>query len=184
VSNYVDNFLKTLLQKMPLDAMLSVAIDCWTSPYQQSFVAICGYFIDASSQLHEVVLGFEPLYGQHSGENIGKVLVAVLRKHGVQDRLFALTTDNTSNNGTALKFVREHCKNHTKGRHIPCLAHVLQLSLGALLSNVRAAPSNECKIETWHDDMALSVYTQYGVGAVLEKVSCNSCFAVVLDNII
>ncbi len=184
VSNYVDNFEKTLLRKMPLDAMLSVAIDCWTSPYQQSFLAICGYFIDASWQLQEVVLGFEPLYGQHSGENIGKVLVGVLRKHGVQDRLFALTTDNASNNGTASKLVREHCKNHTKGRHIPCLAHVLQLSLGALLSNVRAAPSNECEIETWHDDMALSVYTQYGVGAVLEKVSCSSCFAVVLDNII
>jgi hypothetical protein len=48
VSNYVDNFEKDLLQKMPLDAMLSVAIDCWTSPYQQSFLAICGYFIDAS----------------------------------------------------------------------------------------------------------------------------------------
>jgi hypothetical protein len=155
---------------MQLDVMLSVAIDCWTSPYQQSFLAICGYFIDASWQLQEVFLGFELLYGQHSGENIGKVLVGVLRKHGVQDGLFALTTDNSSNNGTASKFVREHCKNHTKGCHIPRLAHVLQLSLGALLSNLRAALSNECKIVTWHDDMALSVYTQYGGSAVLEKL--------------
>jgi hypothetical protein len=68
---------------MPLDAMLSVAIDSWTSSYQQSFLAIWGYFIDASWQLQEVVLGFEPLHGQLSGENIGNVLVGVLRKHRV-----------------------------------------------------------------------------------------------------
>jgi hypothetical protein len=117
-------------------------------------------------------------------ENIGKVPVWVLQKHGVQDRLFALTTDNALNNSTASKFVREHCKHHTKGRHIPCLAHVLQLSLGALLSNVRAAPSNDCEIEMWHNNMALSVYAQYGVSALLEKVSCCLRFAVVLGKII
>ncbi len=164
--------------------MLSVTIDCWTSPYKQSFLAICGYFMDVCWQLQDLVLRFEPLYGQHSGENIGKVLVGVLRKHGVQNCIFVLTTNNALNNGTASKFVREHCKNHIKGCHIPCLAHVLQLSLGALLSNVRAAPSNKCKIETWHNNMALSVYTQYGVSTVLEKVSCCSYFAVVLGNII
>jgi hypothetical protein len=37
---------------------------------------------------------------------------------------------------------------------------------------------------TWHDDMALSVYTQYGGSAVLEKLCWSSCFAIVLDNII
>ncbi len=184
VSNYVDSFEKTLLRNVLLDAMLSVAIDCWMSQYQQSFLAICSYFIDASWQLQEVVLVFEPLYGQHSEENISKVPVGILQKPGVQDCLFALTTDNASNNGTASKFIQEHCKNHTKGRHIPCLAHVMQRSLGALLSNVRAALSNECEIETWHDNRVLSVYTQYGVGAVLEKVSCSSWYAVVLGNII
>ncbi len=66
---------------MPFDAMLSVAIDCWTSPYQQLFLAICGYFIDASWQLQEAVLGFKLLYGQHSGEHIGRVLVGILQKH-------------------------------------------------------------------------------------------------------
>jgi hypothetical protein len=121
VSNYVDNFEKTHLQNWPFDVMLLVAIDCWMTPYQQSFLAICDYDINASWQLQEVVLGFELLYGQRSGENIGKVLVGVLRKHRVQDCLFAFTTDNAPNNGIALKFVPEHCKNHTKCCQIPCL---------------------------------------------------------------
>ncbi len=164
--------------------MLFVAIDCWISLYQKSFLAICGHFINARWQLQEVVLRFEPLYWQHLGENIGKDLVGLLQKHGVQDCLFALMTNNASNNGTASKFIRVHCENHTKGCHIPCLAHVVQLTLEALLSNVIAAPSNECEIETRHNDMALSVYTRYGISAVLEKVSCSFCFVVILGNVV
>ncbi len=73
VSNYVEKFEKTLLREMPPMAMLSAAIDCLTSQYQQSFLTICDYFINASWQLQEVVLGFKPLYGQPLGENIGKI---------------------------------------------------------------------------------------------------------------
>ncbi len=115
VNAYVDEFEISLLRKLPKDGMLSVALDCWTSPFQQSFLAICGYFIDASWRLHEVVLGFEPLYGTHSGENIGKELVRVLQKHGVADRLYTITTDNASNNAGVSRYAAEFCSNHTKG---------------------------------------------------------------------
>ncbi len=57
-----------------------------------------------------------------------------------------------------------------KGRHHPCLAHVLQLALRDLLSTVKAKPTNDSDVETWSDDMALSLHTYFGVGAVLQKV--------------
>ncbi len=72
VNAYVDEFEVSLQRKLPKDGMLSVALDCWTSPFQQSFLAIRSYFIDVSWCLHEVVLGFEPHYGTHLSENIGK----------------------------------------------------------------------------------------------------------------
>jgi hypothetical protein len=63
---------------MALDGMLSIAVDCWTSPYQQSFLAICGYFISASWQLQDVIIPFKLLYRKHFGDNIGEVRVEVL----------------------------------------------------------------------------------------------------------
>ncbi len=137
VNAYVDKFEVSLLWKLSKDGLLSVALDCWTSPFLQSFLAICGYFIDASWRLHEVGLGFEPLYGTHSGKSIGKELVRVLRKHRVTDRLYTITTDNAytittddaSNNATVSRYAAEFCSNHTIGQHLSCFAHVVQLAL-------------------------------------------------------
>jgi hypothetical protein len=33
-------------QKLPSGAKLSLALDCWTSPFRQAFMAITGYFLD------------------------------------------------------------------------------------------------------------------------------------------
>jgi hypothetical protein len=37
---------KTILDKLPAGAKLSLAVDYWTSSFQQAFMAITGYFID------------------------------------------------------------------------------------------------------------------------------------------
>jgi hypothetical protein len=42
----VSGFEKTLLKDLPDDAKLSIAVGMWQSPYEQSFLAIVGYFID------------------------------------------------------------------------------------------------------------------------------------------
>ncbi len=170
ITDYVNNFEKTLLKDLPNHAMLLIAIDIWQSPYEQSFLAIAGYFIDKEWRLREVVLGFEPLYVPHSCDYIGQIIVRVLQKHGVEHRLYAITTDNASNNSQASAYVEIFCANHAKGRHIPCLAHVLQLSLGALLSNLNAQPTNETEVEHWDDGMAYGVDALSGVAQVVEKV--------------
>lgn len=37
---------QNILQRLPVGAKLSIALDCWTSPFQQAFMAVTGYFID------------------------------------------------------------------------------------------------------------------------------------------
>lgn len=59
---------KSLLAKLPPNAKISLALDCWTSPFQQPFMAVTGYFIDEGWNYREILLGFEPLHGAHSGE--------------------------------------------------------------------------------------------------------------------
>jgi hypothetical protein len=58
----------TALSTLPEGSKLSIALDCWTSPFHQAFIAITGYFLDLDWNYREVLLGFEPLYGAHSGK--------------------------------------------------------------------------------------------------------------------
>jgi hypothetical protein len=111
-------------------------------------MAIVAYYITESWKYQEVLLGFEPLHGAHTGRNLAQVVERVLLHFGIADRLFAITTDNASNNST----LRESLEQALMGRHniswnaeatkINCLAHVLNLSAKALLLGVKV-PSEE-----------------------------------------
>jgi hypothetical protein len=59
----------TALSTLPEGSKLSIALDCWTSPFHQAFIAIIGYFLDLEWNYREVLLGFEPLYGPHTGKS-------------------------------------------------------------------------------------------------------------------
>lgn len=90
---------------LPSNAKISIALDCWTSPFQQAFMAITGYFIDDSWSFREVLLAFEPLHGSHTGANLGRILLQVLEKYNLTQRVLAITTDNASNNATLVQFI-------------------------------------------------------------------------------
>lgn len=66
---------------LPPNSKLSISLDCWTSPFQQAFMAITGYFLDQNWDYREVLLGFEPLEGTHTGTNLGLVLTDTLQKY-------------------------------------------------------------------------------------------------------
>lgn len=146
---------ESILRKLPKDAKLSIALDCWTSPFTQAFMAITGYFIDEDWQYHEVLLGFEPLHGTHSGVNLSTVLLDILLRHKVEDRVFAITTDNASNNQTLVNALQQAISDDTLIR-VPCLAHVIQLSLNELLGHIKAIPLNETTETRWTEQRSRS----------------------------
>jgi hypothetical protein len=74
---------QSILRKLPSHTKISIALDCWTSPFSQAFMAITGYFIDEDWQYREVLLGFQPLSGTHSGENLSTILLDVLIQHQI-----------------------------------------------------------------------------------------------------
>ena len=63
-------------------------------------MAVSGYFIDTEWEYREVLLGFEPLSGVHSGAYLSTVVLELLEKHGIKERVLAITTDNASNNSS------------------------------------------------------------------------------------
>ena len=66
-------------------------------------MAIIVYFIDKHWRYREILLGFEPLKGTYSGANLSIVLIELLQKHNIIDRVLAVTTDNALNNNTLME---------------------------------------------------------------------------------
>ncbi|KGO49341.1 hypothetical protein PEX2_052280 [Penicillium expansum] len=111
-------------------------------------MAVTGYFLDYNWEYREVLLGFEPLSGTHSGLNLTEVLIRLLQQHDITDRVLAITTDNASNNNTLVNFINKaiqslELSNSSTIIRVPCIAHVIQLSLKDLLGQLKANPKNE-----------------------------------------
>ncbi|KAJ6001218.1 hypothetical protein N7481_001627 [Penicillium waksmanii] len=144
----------TLLRTLPMDAKLSIALDCWTSPFWQAFMAVTAYFLDKDWNYREILLGFEPLHGAHTGLYLSTVLLELLQKHRIEDRVLTATTDNASNNSTLVDSIRGTLQslelpNHKPIIRMPCIAHVIQLSLKELLGRMEANPRNEREEMEW-----------------------------------
>ena len=128
---FVLQYQQETLQILPPGAKLSLALDCWTSPFQDAFMAITGYLLDKEWEYREVLLGFEPLSETHSGVNLVKVVLQILQKHQITDRVLAVTTDNASNNKTLMTAINDsihelQLKTDSTIIQVPCLAHVMK----------------------------------------------------------
>lgn len=79
---------------------VSIALDCWTSPNNLSFLGITCYYISDNWEYKEVLICFEPIEGSHTGANLGYIVQDVLTRLNLTHRLLAITADTASNNGT------------------------------------------------------------------------------------
>jgi hypothetical protein len=163
---------------------LSLALDVWSSPNHYAFLAVVGYIITSDWQLKSFLLGFEPLSGRHTGENLAKTLLDLLKFYRIQDRILAITTDNARNNDTLCIELRDRLLQELGvvwdadlGK-IPCMAHVIQLVIGEIIKNLSVSPVNEKINETFNendidiefnDDIDISTTEIYS--NVIKKVS-------------
>jgi hypothetical protein len=120
-------------------------------------MAITGYFLDQDWQYQEVLLGFEPLSGSHTGVNLSDIVLKILQQHKITDRVLTVTTDNASNNNTMVASIQESLQalelsSSSTIVRIPCIAHIIQLSLNDLLGKMKAIPKNDSTEINWSDD--------------------------------
>jgi hypothetical protein len=79
------------------------------------------------------------VYGEHTGENIGSVILELLREYDVGgDQIGYFMLDNASSNDTAVKFMlKELCPWMTpkqrRHRRLRCLGHIINLCCQAFL---------------------------------------------------
>jgi hypothetical protein len=172
----VEEQQQNLLSKLPTGAKLSIVLDCWTSPFRQAFMAVTGYFINEDWNYREILLGFEPLHGTHTGVNLSSVLLNLLQKHGIEDQVLTVTTDNASNNSTLVESIQDSLQslklpNQTPIIRIPCMAHVIQLSLKELLGRMETNPRNEREEIEWTEEENRAQQENQEIIYTLNKVS-------------
>ena len=96
----------------------------------------------------QALIGFEPLRGSHTGKILAGVLYKVLERFSITKRLFCITTDNAGNNGTMRRELEELLNSldinnswSSDATKIPCLAHVIQLVVKAILGAFDIKPT-------------------------------------------
>ncbi|RDL30102.1 uncharacterized protein BP5553_06232 [Venustampulla echinocandica] len=146
------------------NASVAITLDCWTSPTNIAFMAVNVHYIDSSWNFITELIGFEPLTSTHSGLDLAEVLFNVLEQFGIRELVRTITADNASNNKTLVAEMNElltkarTSKLTVAGRSmfpqqivsVPCLSHIFQLVLQAILGGIRVNPTNDELKQNWH----------------------------------
>jgi hypothetical protein len=165
--------------EIPPTVKISLAADAWTSPNKIAFLGVVGYWITDDWQLRQVLLGFERIHGAHTGENMGRIIRGILRKYGIEDRLLGFTSDSASNNNTLTKSLMDALDQlsidwNCQQNHIPCMAHVVQLILGAFMEELKIKSKGDKIPSMFKESYVEKVNSmEPGFYKTVEKVSSN-----------
>lgn len=155
---------------------VSIALDTWTSPNKLAFLSITAYIVNEKWEFQEHLIGFEHLSGAHTGENMAKVVMGVLKEYEIHGRLFAITADNASNNNT----LRSHLTTLLRRENgpqwemspikVPCLAHVIQLVVQEIVRHLKIDAPSETLSTNLDSTQLQDINTASHVGATIKKV--------------
>lgn len=76
---------------------IAFTLDGWTDPFQKAFLGVTAHWINTKWKLQEVVIGFKPLGGSHTGHKMMEAFAAVVEHFGLQQKVMSITSDNASN---------------------------------------------------------------------------------------
>jgi len=104
--------------------------------------AITGHYIDAGFHLNQRLVAFEQIHGEHTGENIARIVYESLNKNNLCDKLHCVTADNASNNNTMLESLSAILRREANviwdhnTHHVRCLAHIINLVVGDFFKSI------------------------------------------------
>jgi hypothetical protein len=105
--------------------------------------AITAHWIDNAFRLQEALLAFKRLEGAHTGNYMAQVIYDILDDFEIAEKLFCITSDGASNNGTMTKDLSEILRvekniqwDHEQ-MHILCLDHIINLAVQAFLLSIK-----------------------------------------------
>jgi hypothetical protein len=177
---YNDFSLRRAKLILELDAncvSISFTLDLWTSLNQVPIFAIIGHWYTKDFQEREEVLEFIEVKGSHTGEQLAEHVEKLLEELKIKHKLFAITRDNASNNGTLCQSLFDSLKRqyddkptiigrprmrfHSCASWIRCLAHIVSLICTDVLYDLKAKSAKEAKkaLDSWDKQFECNTYT-------------------------
>ena len=141
---------KELLRKelKAAHSAISISFDLWTSPNGHAVLGVVAHFINKDGKRRHVVLGLREVVGEHTGENIAAVLVALFRDYGIGGNIGFFMADNAESNDTCIDAVLralypKMSAKKRKARRLRCFGHITNLCAQAFI--VRTDAEKICK---------------------------------------
>ncbi|KAI1683861.1 hypothetical protein KJE20_06366 [Pyrenophora tritici-repentis] len=134
---------------------ISISFDLWTSPNPYAILGVVAMWIDTTGMRRVTALGMRRIYGEHTGENLGSVVLELLEEYDISgDQIGYFMLDNASANDTAVEFIlKDLCpwmkSKQRRHRRLRCLGHVINLCCQAFLMG-RNCEKYLAKLEKHH----------------------------------
>ena len=125
----IASFIKNILGKVALTT------DIWSSLKFEGFLGITIHFIDENWVLKHFTLDIFRFKGSHTGQAIADEIYKILVEFGLETKTIAIITDNGSNMVLGARLLKSTLTNSFI--HCRCVAHVLNLMVGAELKIVK-----------------------------------------------
>ena len=97
----------------------AVTTDFWTSASSESYITVTCHFLTSTWELDSHILNTYQVKMQHTGDNIAAELMKVADNWKISDKITRAVTDSASNMKAAIRT--------TGWKHLPCIAHTLNL---------------------------------------------------------
>lgn len=135
-----------------LDSRVSFTFDAGTSRAFDPYLTVTSHWIDANWNLHEQVLAFREIVGDHSGENTGALLINILREYGLvdPDKLGWGTADGSTVCDKAIRVLAKSVDPTSKRwvakeRRARCMEHAIHCASRAFVTKVGPTPMASIK---------------------------------------
>ncbi|KAF7573256.1 Dimer-Tnp-hAT domain containing protein [Pyrenophora tritici-repentis] len=134
---------------------ISISFDLWTSPNPYAILGVVAMWINTTGMRRVTALGMRRIYGEHTRENLGSVVLELLEEYDISgDQIGYFMLDNASANDTAVEFIlKDLCpwmkSKQRRHRRLRCLGHVINLCCQAFLMG-RNCEKYLAKLEKHH----------------------------------
>ncbi|KAK0454238.1 uncharacterized protein EV420DRAFT_1645133 [Desarmillaria tabescens] len=109
--------------------------------------SLCMFF---EGKLEKILINFQELIGEHSGENIAEVVWDTLVKYSLVGHVMAFMMDNVTNNDTMVKAIKQRCREQAipfsaRNSCLHCMLHTVHLTVVKLLEGIGAISKDDGK---------------------------------------
>ena len=128
---------------------------------RDSYLGVTAHWTDTSWTTHSILLEFVQMPLSHTGKAYFEALIAACKRFSIHNYILSITTDNhVVNDGMCDRFEKYAFKSAEHGfefepplaifkaedGHIRCLAHSINLSAQAILSNLKSTAEKHSRV--------------------------------------